>query len=179
MIPSQTLSEPVPELSFDPKSAIYVPLGAASPFWFLYAGAASAGLAYWWLSRWRGVTNVEALFGQALVPVETAAAAVEEVVAEIAEPILEAEASVSELIAAPEPEAKIPEPVSAAEPETPFVAVAELLSEPESAVEAATVIEPEPLLEPVMEAALDTAAEAAPAKPKSVRAARAAIDDPA
>ena len=119
MIPSQTLSEPGSELSFDPKSAIYLPLGAASPLWFLYAGAASAGVAYWWFSRWRGATNVEALFGKPPVfaPVEAAIAAVEEVVAGLAEPVLETQVSISELIAAPplEPEAARPEPIEVAD----------------------------------------------------------------
>ncbi|WP_309645654.1 hypothetical protein [Phenylobacterium sp.] len=173
MIPSQPLSEPVSGTSFDPKSAIYLPLGAASPFWFLYAGAASAGVAYWWFSRWRGATNVEALFGRAavLAPVDAAVEAVEDVVAEVAEPILEAQASISELIAAPasEPEATSPESIT----------VAELTNELASAVEAE--IEPEPLLAqaPVLEAAPEPVVETAPAKSKAGRAARAVIDDPA
>ncbi|MDP3748330.1 MAG: hypothetical protein Q8Q88_14925 [Phenylobacterium sp.] len=149
MIPSQTLPESPSELKFDPKSAIYVPLGAASPFWFLYAGAASAGVAYWWLSRWREATNLEALFATA--PAVAALEAPQE-------PVLEAA-----LVA--EPEVEIPQPVVAAEPEPEpaFVAVAELLADPEPLVEAAPAPEPE---------------LAAP-KPKAPRATRSALDDPA
>ncbi|WP_332769107.1 hypothetical protein [Phenylobacterium sp.] len=159
MIPSQTLPELPTELKFDPKSAIYVPLGAASPFWFLYAGAASAGVAYWWLSRWREATNLEALFAKtpAVLELEAAPAA--------------------------EPEVEALEPAVAAEPEPEpaFVATAELLPDAAPVVDAAPETEPEPVVEPepVMEAAPELAPEPAAPKPKTPRATRSISDDPA
>ncbi|MDP3855167.1 hypothetical protein [Phenylobacterium sp.] len=161
MVLSQTLPESPAEPKFDPKSAIYVPLGAASPFWFLYAGAASAGVAYWWFSRWRGATNIEALFAQAPA---TATIELPEAIEAAASPA--------------EPEAEIPEPVATAEPEAAFVAVAELLTEPEPVVEAAPAIELEPIIEP--EPMVEAASEPAVAtKAKTARAMRPIVDDPA
>lgn len=31
---------------------MYVPVGAASPLWFMFAGSAVAGMAFWWMTRW-------------------------------------------------------------------------------------------------------------------------------
>ena len=52
-------------VSLDPQKALYIPVGAASPLWFLFAGAASAGLAYWWMTRWTDRTHLEALLAPA------------------------------------------------------------------------------------------------------------------
>lgn len=53
----------------DPRTAFYVPIGAASPLWFLFAGATTAGLAYWWMTRLPTLaTNLEALFEPAASP---------------------------------------------------------------------------------------------------------------
>lgn len=52
-------------LSLEPRKALYFPVGAASPLWFMFAGAASAGVAYWWMTRWAEHTNLEAVFGSA------------------------------------------------------------------------------------------------------------------
>mgnify|MGYP000943814578 CR=1 FL=1 len=46
----------------DPAAALHTPIGAASPLWMMFAGAATMGVAYWWLSRWRA-TNLEAVMG--------------------------------------------------------------------------------------------------------------------
>lgn len=35
-------------------------VGASSPLWFLFAGAAASGAAYWWLSQWSKPVNLEA-----------------------------------------------------------------------------------------------------------------------
>ncbi len=56
-------------VSLDPQKALFLPVGAASPLWFLFAGAASAGVAYWWMTRWADRTNLEALLA-APAPVE-------------------------------------------------------------------------------------------------------------
>ncbi|MFN3515058.1 MAG: hypothetical protein ACK41C_18600 [Phenylobacterium sp.] len=41
--------------------SLYLPVGAASPLWPVFAGAVGAGLAYWWMTRWPAATNLEAL----------------------------------------------------------------------------------------------------------------------
>lgn len=35
-------------------------VGVASPLWFLFAGAAASGAAFWWLSQWSKPVNLEA-----------------------------------------------------------------------------------------------------------------------
>ena len=48
---------------------MYVPLGAAWPLWFMFAGSAMAGVAFWWMSRWPALyTNLEVQLAQAWVP---------------------------------------------------------------------------------------------------------------
>lgn len=44
----------------DMEKAIRAPLGAASPLWWAFAGVATAGVAYWWLTRWTKPMNLEA-----------------------------------------------------------------------------------------------------------------------
>lgn len=94
---------------------LYLPLGAVSPLWPVFAGAVGAGLAYWWMTRWPVATNLEALLPRPLgeappalepateiapaalqpaVPAETveavaeaAQAATEQVVEAVAEPV--------------------------------------------------------------------------------------------
>lgn len=104
---------------FRPDSAMRLPLGAASPLWFAFASAASAGVAYWWMTRWTQPAHLEALgdwfapktqtsetstpqlalvaqpsietpVEAALEPVEAAAEVVVETVATLAEPVTEA-----------------------------------------------------------------------------------------
>lgn len=43
------------------ETAMRVPVGAFSPLWMMFAGAASAGVAYWWMARWAKPVNLEAL----------------------------------------------------------------------------------------------------------------------
>ena len=38
-----------------------VPMGVVSPLWLAFGAAASAGVAYWWMTRWTKAVNVEAL----------------------------------------------------------------------------------------------------------------------
>jgi predicted flap endonuclease-1-like 5' DNA nuclease len=54
----------------DLERAIHTPLGAVSPLWLAFAGAATAGVAYWWLTRWARPVNIEAA---GVMPVEMAA----------------------------------------------------------------------------------------------------------
>ncbi|WP_374468789.1 hypothetical protein [Phenylobacterium sp.] len=39
-------------------------IGAASPLWGFFAGAAATGVAFWWFAQWSRPTNLEALFGR-------------------------------------------------------------------------------------------------------------------
>jgi predicted flap endonuclease-1-like 5' DNA nuclease len=49
------------------RKALAVRIGFASPFWLAFGAAASAGVAFWWATRWAAPVNVEALaFEEAL-----------------------------------------------------------------------------------------------------------------
>jgi hypothetical protein len=51
-----------PEITLDKvQSALRLPVGVASPLWFMFAGAATAGMAYWWMIRWARPQNLEAM----------------------------------------------------------------------------------------------------------------------
>jgi hypothetical protein len=54
-----------------------IPLGAASPLWVLFAGAAMSGAAWWWMSQWARPANLEAMFGRTAKLVETTEAEIE------------------------------------------------------------------------------------------------------
>jgi predicted flap endonuclease-1-like 5' DNA nuclease len=70
--------------SYDPaavrretEKAMSLPLGLASPLWLAFGAVASAGVAWWWMSRLSRPFNIEALAGAAPDAVEpTAPAAV-------------------------------------------------------------------------------------------------------
>jgi len=80
----------------DAEKAMHISLGAASPLWLLYAGAGATGAAFYWMTRWREATNLEALTGMMSLPTQAAA-----------EPTVEA--TVAALM--PEPVAEVaPEP---------------------------------------------------------------------
>ena len=64
--------------------AFRLPMGATSPLWAVFGAAAGVGLAYWWMTSWSRLVNVEALAGFATkAPAKTIAevAAVEIVAA--------------------------------------------------------------------------------------------------
>ena len=95
--------------------ALRWPVGAVSPLWAMFGAAASAGVAYWWMTRWTEAANIEALAGVfappvALTPAPAAIVAALEPVAALG-PVAE---SVPPVVAAPEPE-------PAPEPEAPVV----------------------------------------------------------
>jgi hypothetical protein len=76
------------EKSPEAGKALSLPLGVVSPLWMMFAGAATAGVAYWWMTRWTRPTNLEA---QLAAP-EPEAQPVVEASAEIApEPAVEPE----------------------------------------------------------------------------------------
>ncbi len=83
--------------------ALSVPVGAASPLWLAFGAAASAGVAWWWMTRWARAVNIEAV----MEPAAPAPAA-----------LLEQPLSVLEI-------PSIPEPELAAEPAAPEPAPAE------------------------------------------------------
>jgi hypothetical protein len=141
-------TKPPSEVAARAERALRLPMGVASPLWLLYAGAAGAGLAYWWMTRWAKPANLEALMGAGKSAVEGAveatAPAAEAVVAaaETAEETLETAVEQAVEAAPPLPEA---EPLFEAAPEpAPPAFVA-----PEPPAAAA---EPEPQ-PPVLEAA--------------------------
>ena len=43
------------------RAALRWPVGAVSPLWAVFGAAASAGVAWWWMTRWTRAVNVEAL----------------------------------------------------------------------------------------------------------------------
>jgi hypothetical protein len=132
------------------EKALRAPIGAASPLWLAFAGAASAGVAFWWMSRWMRPVNLEAFLF-------TAPAA-----EPIAEPVAEA---VAELAApAPEPVEIIAEAVSVEIEPTLF----EIEPTPEAAPEPVLEAAPEPVVEPAPEPA--PVAKAAPTEPEPVKA---------
>ncbi|MDQ0462563.1 putative flap endonuclease-1-like 5' DNA nuclease [Caulobacter ginsengisoli] len=100
----------------DAAKALRLPLGAASPLWFAFAGAAAVGAAYWWSTRWMRPVNIEALTALQETVVEAAVETVEatvEAVEVVADAVVEA---------APEPVAEavaavIPEPVAPVTPD--------------------------------------------------------------
>lgn len=140
--------------TFDPTTAINAPIGAASPLWLAFAGAASAGVAYWWMTRWMRPINLEAvLFAAPAAP--EAPVVVEPVVEAVVELVAETPVLVEAAIEAPvEAAAKIAEPV---------VETAAEIAEP--LVEAA---------EPVVEAVAEPVAKATPAAAKAPVARRKA-----
>lgn len=101
---------------FEPQRAMHLSLGAAaSPLWFVYAGAGMAGAAYYWMSRWQA-TNIEALDGfleRSAPPVAAPAEVLDPVVEAAPEPVQEVLAAVM-----PEPVAEVaPEPAPEPEPD--------------------------------------------------------------
>jgi hypothetical protein len=70
---------------FEPGKVFSAPLGVASPLWLAFMGAASAGVAFWWLTRWVKPFNLEAAHAD---PKSVEPKAIEPVIE--AEPVLEA-----------------------------------------------------------------------------------------
>lgn len=97
----------------DAEKAMNISLGAASPLWLLYAGAGMTGAAFYWMSRWREATNLEAMMGMMTLQTQTAVEAAQATVGLAEEAVDAAEPTVEATVAAlmPEPVAEIaPEP---------------------------------------------------------------------
>jgi predicted flap endonuclease-1-like 5' DNA nuclease len=67
------------------RRAMALPVGLSSPMWLAFGAAASAGVAWWWMTRWTRATNLEAVAGAARAQV----AAVETLVARESEAAIE------------------------------------------------------------------------------------------
>ena len=104
------MSKLIPE----PETALRLPIGALSPLWMMYAGAAMTGAAVFWARNWYRATNLEALTSlhasepdvvvkEALILAEPMVEAVEEM-AEVAAEVVEdaADAAEAAIEAAPE-----------------------------------------------------------------------------
>ena len=118
----------------DTEKMLTLPMGAISPLWLMFAGAATVGAAYFWSRTFFKPTNLEALTALPEAAVEAATEVVEtvvataEVAAETVVDVMEAEAeavaaAVDTLVeAAPEPFAEVlaalaPEPVAPMSPD--------------------------------------------------------------
>lgn len=76
----------------DTNKALALSLGMASPLWFAFTGAAVAGSAFWWMSRWTRPENLEAMFDlpkSAPAAAPTAVPAVLETAAAVVTPVAE------------------------------------------------------------------------------------------
>jgi predicted flap endonuclease-1-like 5' DNA nuclease len=127
-----------------------MPMGLANPLWLAFGAAASAGAAWWLMTRWASPMNVEAMFGaaktapvktpavKALKAVETAAEKTPEATPVVLEVALEAAPAFVEAVAAP-----IEAALETIEAETTAVSevvpevVSEALAQTEAEVEAA------------------------------------------
>lgn len=123
----------LPKATVSPEALV----GAASPLWAYFGGAAATGLAWWWMTRFTP-KNLEAMFETAAVAPLKAVEAVEAaVVEEIAAP-LEAAAELVPAVTADTIEAaETVEPVLGGEAAPLGPVAAELIREEEAAVQAA------------------------------------------
>lgn len=87
-----------------PKVGPALIVGAASPLWGYFGAAALGGVAYWWMTRWTEVMNLEALYAawSPATPAEAAPVtpAAVEAAAELAPPLGGEAAPVSPVVAA-------------------------------------------------------------------------------
>ena len=119
---------PAFDTELDPKDALKLPIGAASPLWLAFGAAAGAGVAYWWMTRWTQPVHFEAFdwlspkaaepadvaptpmivaqptletpVEAAVEPIAGAADAVVETVTELVAPVVEAVESAPQAVAA-------------------------------------------------------------------------------
>lgn len=146
---------------FPAGKAIVAPLGAVSPLWLAFGAAASAGVAYWWLTRWMRPVNLEARAAASEVAVVETAEIVEVIdLAPSAAPV-----DVAVEAAAVEAAALEPAEVVAAKAEPTAVEPAAVAQAP-LPLEPAVVTEPAPAVAAAPEAAPEVEAKPAAAKVK-------------
>lgn len=134
------LSE-TPEL---PKAAVspQALVGAASPLWAYFGGAAATGLAWWWMTRFTP-QNLEAMFETAAVaPLKAVEVAEDAVVEEIAAPLQAAAELVPAVTSETIEAAETVEPVMGGEAAPLGPVAAELIREEEAVQAAATPVRP-------------------------------------
>lgn len=161
----------------DPEVAPRLMIGAASPLWLMFGGAAMSGAAWWWwASKWREAVNVEALSlplvqsaAADIAPVSEAAAQSLDVVAEATADTLDAVEGVAETSAEAVVEA-VEDLIEAAP--APLEAVADVEAFVEEAVaEQVIAVESEAAVETLVEAVIEAPVEAIAA------ATEAGVDD--
>jgi predicted flap endonuclease-1-like 5' DNA nuclease len=98
------------------RKALSFPIGAASPLWLAFGAATSAGVAWWWMTRWARRSNLEAVLEEVatvtVAPIEIALMPEEAPATALAQPELALEAA-PEAVAPPaeaEPPAAPPAP---------------------------------------------------------------------
>lgn len=148
---------PVTDLS----KSLSLPIGAFSPLWLAFAGAAASGAAFFWMSRWMKPVNLEAAFGAgAPSTAETGSApataqAIAKPAVELTEAALDAVEPAIDLV-----EKTLETAVEAAAAETAVV------------MEAAV-----PVVETAMETALEAASEQAAGLVEAMTPAEPVVDD--
>lgn len=167
----------------EPRVSPQLMLGVASPLWGYFGAVAAGGVAYWWMTRWTQVANLEAYFGrQALAAPVAALEAMAEPMVEMVEASEEMLETAVEALEGPLPDMPVG---GESAPFSPFAArLTEPQAGPEPALEAAPETAPEPLVAEVapLDAAEPTpepAVEAAPAIEASPESALEATPEPA
>jgi len=119
------------------RKAMSLPIGLTSPMWLAFGAAASAGVAWWWATRWTRAVNLEAMAGAAKAQV----AAVEAFVERESELATEAVEAAEAVLTA----ASIIEPPFEIIAEAPVEAPVEIVAEAAPEAEAASGTPSEPL----------------------------------
>jgi predicted flap endonuclease-1-like 5' DNA nuclease len=88
------------------RKVMAVPIGLTSPMWLAFGAAASAGVAWWWMTRWTRATNLEAMAGAAKAQVSAVEALVERE-SEVAVQAVEAAATLLKAASVIEPKIEI------------------------------------------------------------------------
>lgn len=73
--------------------ALRWPVGAVSPLWAVFGAAATAGVAWWWMTRWTKAVNVEALADYAAAQVKESALAAADAELRVEEAVVAADAA--------------------------------------------------------------------------------------
>ena len=113
------------------RKALNLPMGMASPLWLAFGAATTAGVAWWWMTRWTRAVNAEAMAGAAKAQV-AAVEALAQRQSEVATQAIEATASVIEAVVS-EP---APEIIAETAPEVVLEAAPEVIPAPKPVIAA-------------------------------------------
>jgi predicted flap endonuclease-1-like 5' DNA nuclease len=97
------------------QTALRVPIGLSSPLWAAFGAATTAGLAFWWATRWARALNIEAIAGAAELAEAAELAQPSEIVGETAPETLAVVAIEADEVEAEAPEVEEAHEVSAVE----------------------------------------------------------------